>query len=76
MLAEEQFSNVKEKDRRGRWEGGREEGKMEEKKEGKKENFFSNSLHEEYKPLIICKSACLRNEQVININVCHLSKKN
>lgn len=41
MLAEEQFSNVKEKkDRQGRWEGGREEGKMEGKKEGKKENYF------------------------------------
>ena len=76
MLAEEQFPNVKKKkDRHGRGgrEGGREEGKMGGKKEGKKENyFFSNSLHEEYKPLIICNSACLRNEQVININVCHL----
>lgn len=74
MLAEEPFSNVKEKKQReGGRQRGRKEGEMEGKKEGKKiTNFFFNSLHEDYKPLIICNSACLRNEQVININVCRL----
>lgn len=71
MLAE-QFSNVKEKKKRqGRWEAGREGGRENGRKEGRKKVFF-NSLHEEYKLLIICNSASLRNEQVINIFVCHL----
>lgn len=75
MLAEEQFSNVKEKKKRqGRWEAGREggrKGKWEERRKKKIKVFF-NSLHEEYKLLIICNSASLSNEQVINIFVCHL----
>lgn len=56
MLAEEQFSNVKEKKKRqGRWEAGREggrKGKWEERRKKKIKVFF-NSLHEEYKLLII-----------------------
>ena len=75
MLAEKQFSNVKEKKKRqGRQEAGREGGRENGRKEGRKKRklLFFNSLHEEYKPLIICNSACLRNEQVININVCRL----
>ena len=44
-------------------EGGR-KGKWEERRKKKIKVFF-NSLHEEYKLLIICNSASLRNEQVI-----------